>query len=675
MNEFVRSEVGLASVPARIFTLHDLGLSRMPTTPSGKVKKDELRQVVQNHMIKNQPVPHVSTTQRNGVSESKLKSIWSRLLGLPIDEVPLDTPIVHLADSILALQFRSIVRKELGFDVRLGSSDEMTIRSQISYINMGGTCAPPTVSSSGRIGTPTAEDMVHTMGEDDGLQRTIQAAQSVLNAMSLNWDKDVQDVFPVQDHFRPFSVKTRPNAWNLKLAMVASSEIDVPMLRHALERSFSRWPLMRALQMDYDKTTSLYLVMRPGNRQFTDRCIEPNSVEVTTAEDLRRLTLPTPSYARPPGPLVRAVIVTFKDTGAAGVMLQLHHSIFDATSLKAWQDDLHNILCGKDESHSIQQTLIKQYADAYYLYRNSHLGAASMAFHINRVRGISGLKEGLWPKQRAPQWFIGSEEGWSVSSQVAEGVPAIRTPLNPDRTLGAIGINRTISLPHINRIKTYHGIAASMVLKTACTLFNLYMTGQETILFGNIQASRAWPFLPEWITKDLSNPFDIPGPTFEAFPDITTMSDKSESVLNLMKRVDLDQSECSKWPHIPSSRMQASLGEDRAAYNECRTRQFFNWLHTWQGEDQGPERRKLHVLQSERMFNIGVLWNCGMINRTTLRMCALYDDCQMTHEEMNEATDCFLAMADWIHRPENWDRSVAECLAACSIHSTGDSPR
>ena len=674
MKEHVNSELGLASVPARILTIEDLGLSEWPLTTSGKVKRFELRHIVQNYVVRNQPVSQISTIQRHSASEAKLKHVWSRLLGLPMEEVPLDTPTMYLADSIMALQFRSIMKRDFGLEVRLDLSDGMTIRSQASTINMREIDARPTVSPSVRDGPPTAGDMVHTFGEEDGLARTLQSAQSVLNSMNLDWNRDVEDVFPVPDPYHgmlsKISRKMRPNAWNLRLTMIVS-DVDVQMLRHALGVSLSRWPLMRALHVDYDGTVPLYLVIRSGNSQFIDRCIEPGHVEVTTAEELKTLDLPTPNYASPPGPLFRAVTATIKNTRAVGVIVQMHHSIFDATSLKFWQDDFHDILYSEDKSRSNMQASFKPYADAYFLYRNSPLSSASIAFHANRVRGISKLLEGMWPKQRASLWFIGSDDGWVLPSEVAENVPSTRTPLNSDRTLGAIGINRTIFLPHIDRIKADHGIAASMVLKTACTLFNMGITGQQTIIFGNVQAGRAWPFLPEWISQDLPNPIDIPGPSFETFLDITTISEKSESVLSLMRRIDLDQSECSKWPHIPTSLLQHSLGEDEAAYTYCRIRQSFNWLHNWKGEDQVSETSRITVLQCERMFNMGVMWNCGMMGRDKLGMSAQYDDCQLSHEEMNKAVDYFLAIAEWIHRPENWGRSVADCLAHHDEHARG----
>lgn len=516
MRELVKAELGLASVPARILTLQDLGLSQLPLTTSGKVKKIELRHIVQDHIIKSQPVSQVSTIQRYDATEAKLKHVWSRVLGLPMEEVPLDTPIMYLADSIIALQFQSIMKKDFGLHVRLDLSDKMTIRTQAPTIDTKKVDARHTVSLGGRTGAPTAEDMVHTFGEEDGLARTIQSAQPVLDPMDLDWHRDVEDVFPVPDSYQTFSRKTRPNAWNARLTMVAS-DIDVQILRRALETSLSRWPLMRALQVDYDASVQLYLIIRSENRQFIDRCIEPDHIEISTAEELKTLILPAPRYARPPGPLFRAFIATIRNTRVVGVIIHMNHSIFDATSLKAWQDDFHDILYSEHESRSNVQTSFKLYADTYYLYRNSPLGAASMAFHANRVRGISKLGEGMWPKQRASQWFIGSDDGWSLPSGGAENALSARTALNSDRTLGAIGINRIMSLPHINQIKADHGIAASMVLKTACTLFNMCITGQKTIVFSYIQASRAWPFLPDWISEELPNPIDIPGPTFEAF--------------------------------------------------------------------------------------------------------------------------------------------------------------
>ncbi|KAL9137732.1 MAG: hypothetical protein Q9175_001041 [Cornicularia normoerica] len=146
--------------------------------------------------------------------------------------------------------------------------------------------------------------------DSHGLARIIQAAQPVLNATNLDGDKDVEDVFPVPGNGSVFSRERRPNAWNLRLAMVAS-DIDVKMLRHALEISPSGWPLMRAFYANYDDTVPLYLVMSSENRVLMDRCID---IEVTTAEELKTLILPAPSYARLPKPLSRAVTAIIEDT-------------------------------------------------------------------------------------------------------------------------------------------------------------------------------------------------------------------------------------------------------------------------------------------------------------------------------------------------------------------------
>ena len=665
MKKHVRSELGLASVPVRIFTLQELGISALPLTTSGKVRKTDLRQIVQNHMGKNQSVSQTLTVQRHGDPEAKVKRIWSRLLGLTEDEVPLDTPIKFLADSIIVLQFRSIMKKEFGLDVSLDSRDETTIRSQSSRINMIEHDVQHVINSSRRDGPPAVEDMVHLLGEENELARTIQAAEPVLQAMNLDWNRDVEDVFPVPDSLHAFTTETRPNAWNLRWVMVAS-DTDVQTLRHALEVSLSRWPLMRALHINHKESVPLFVVIRSQARQMTDRCIEPTDINVSTIKELKGLVLPTPSYACTPGPLFKSCVVTINDTGAVGVVVQIIHSAFDAISFQAWKNDFCNILHNQKESPPDTECSYKCYADAYYLYRNSPLAAASSAFHANRWRGIAQRWKEIWPKQRAPQWFIGSDADYKPAAKTVTGVPSTRTPLNPDRTLGAIGINRMISLPHLGRIKELHKIAAPMVLMTACTLFNLHKTGQQTIFFGNIQASRAWPFVPDWISKGLPNPIDIAGPTFEAFLAITTIPDNSETVLSLMKRIDLDQSECSKWPHVPMALLQKELGEEEVrAYKDCRRRQIFNWLHTWQGElHPSSQTDGMTVLQSERMFDLGVFWNCGMVSADTLRMCALYDGCQVTNEEMSEATDCLLAIAEWIHRPEHWGRSVADCLAA-----------
>lgn len=210
-----------------------------------------------------------------------------------------------------------------------------------------------------------------------------------MNATNLDGDKDVEDVFPVPGNGSVCSRKRRPSAWNLRLAM-ATSDIDVKVLRHALGISLSSWPLMRALYANYDDTVPLYLVMSSENRQLMDRCID---IEVITVEELKTLVLTAPSYVRLLKPLSRAVTAIIEDTKTVSVIIQIHHSIFDATSMKAWQEDFHNILYGEYECRSIEQTSCKLYADTSLLYRNNPFGAASTVQRGIRFANLTSPKK------------------------------------------------------------------------------------------------------------------------------------------------------------------------------------------------------------------------------------------------------------------------------------------
>ena len=681
MKKIILAEMGHSAVPTHIFTLKDLGLSTLPLTTSGKVKKGDLQGIVQMHMMKSQNLQTFSPPRQSPVTKKNACFVvWSRLIGVSLQDLPLDTPLSLLADSLMMLQFTGIMSREFGIQMPLNSNDDATIRQLTSSIPTHHDVEPKsqaieTSSVSLRQGPPRSEDMVHTLNLEDGLARTVKAAAPSLSSAGLCWDDDVEAVYPVPDPYTFTTRGLRPKAWNVRLAFTISG-CSEEKLRDALKRSLCRWPIFRALYIrndDYRDLPPLYCVIRSSSQVWLDKCIEPTCIEIDEIEELRKVTLANPSSAQPPGPLFRAAICSVRDSRAFGLVAQMHHSIFDAISVKAWKDELHELITAPDRDLEVPQDLFQLYADTYYLNCKGPLASAAVAFHVARVQGISVLEPTLWPKRRAARWFIGDDDCWKHLPDIAGYMPLQRRPLDHDRKLGVNGIQRTIDLPHLDRIRQQHGVGAAMLMKTACTLFNLYVTKQSTIIFGNVQASRAWPFIPSWMAQRLPNAIDIRGPTFETLLDVTYIPTTKESVISLLKRAERDQAQISKWPHVPLSSVLDQLGDDKAVYAEARIRQAFNWLHVWRGANtraQQDDDDVLKVIQSERWFDMGVFWNCGLVGQRTIRLLALYDDCQVCHEEMSAATNLYLAIASWISEPGNWERSLGECLAEQVMQET-----
>lgn len=57
--------------------------------------------------------------------------------------------------------------------------------------------------------------------------------------------------------------------------------------------------------------------------------------------------------------------------------------------------------------------------------------------------------------------------------------------------------------------------------------------------------------------------------------------------------------------------------------------------------------------------DVGILWNCGMLDEGTFQMTASYDDAQLRKVEVEEAVEKLFDIAKWITEPKNWDSAVA----------------
>jgi hypothetical protein len=59
--------------------------------------------------------------------------------------------------------------------------------------------------------------------------------------------------------------------------------------------------------------------------------------------------------------------------------------------------------------------------------------------------------------------------------------------------------------------------------------------------------------------------------------------------------------------------------------------------------------------------NVGILWNCGMVDQETFQMTASYDDAHLRKVEVEEAVEKLFDIARWITEPGNWEVVVGSC--------------
>lgn len=104
--------LGPAFVPENFFTLQDLGLKDYSRTSSGKVRKVELKEIVQQHedaLLKKAP-PAFSS----GASVCDLMELWQKLLGVDVQP---EISVHDFAESIAPMRFRNMVKRNLELDI------------------------------------------------------------------------------------------------------------------------------------------------------------------------------------------------------------------------------------------------------------------------------------------------------------------------------------------------------------------------------------------------------------------------------------------------------------------------------------------------------------------------------------------------------------------------------
>ena len=195
-------------------------------------------------------------------------------------------------------------------------------------------------------------------------------------------------------------------------------------------------------------------------------------------------------------------------------------------------EDLDKLLNGRGNACLPQRTPFKHFADTYYLHRSSLSAQTAISHHVHHLKGLSTHPTSLWPPQRSPDWFKGSSASF-IHPNGTPSRPGERTPVTETSEMdGLLGIIRSVLIPHLNTLKSDHGISPAVVAKTALAILNTRLTGLTHAIFANYDAGRSWPFLSPWISAHLPNAMDLPGPTWQGVVN-HILIDPQESVLEL----------------------------------------------------------------------------------------------------------------------------------------------
>ena len=665
MQEFVLQTLGPACVPTMFITLQEIGLKAFPMTTSGKVRKDELKGILLGYLSARSSLNgtvNLSESDSRGdltFTEQLLTKTLSGLFGRSSETIPLDVGIFDMIDSINTLRLQSSIRnltsKNISTEELLCATSIRELAKQIDNTPSSDTQAP---KPSTRQGTPGVLDMVHTQGNQASAQRTISLLQPLLARLDMSWD-DVEDVCPVPDlSSRIFSIM-RPLGFSMRMTYIAQSA-DISKLRKVLEDTLSQWPILRSIAVEFD-SVPLLVLLRAGKAWSQATITEVPTVE--TPHELTAVKLPNAKtlsvHARNCGPLARFVISEIKSTGKACLVALIHHATYDSISLQAFSEDLESKL-KRIDSPVESRTTYKLFADTYYQYKNSIPAQMAIAFHVDRLRGISSLRESCWPPQRSPGWFIGDDCGHTIPSGTGAPLLQDRAQIDNDNGFAGLkGIKKLVKLPSLPDLRSKYQISPPMVFKAACAIVNAHLSGSSEVIFSNTQAGRRWPHLDDGVAKFLPNPVTIAGNTLGIVINRIHVH-PNETGGTLLRHLEDEQKLLTRYEHAPITAIAAQLNPGDAAALQASRKQLFNWNPNSADFEVVDMNRELQPILIEGFTEVMLEWHCGMVDGETGRVVVRWDGCQAGRETVEGWAERFAKALEWVARVENLERMIGE---------------
>ncbi|KAG4432029.1 hypothetical protein IFR05_012493 [Cadophora sp. M221] len=644
-------ELGPTWVPEEILMLEDLGLVDYPRTTSGKVQKVILRDI-----LKEKRASTIGSVEGESMLEI-LTRVWNKLLSLPAGTLTHQTSVHDWADSLILARFSAALLREAGLLISLSElAEHSTVEQQARLLSSRGTAQASFADIvPKRDGPPTINDTAHVHGDEARFQKTIQLCNETLAPLGLDWN-DVQDVIPMNATQETFLKYRRPQTSNHRHAWLCPGT-SMEELQTAIERAVTHHSMLRSMAIYFDDITAVHATIRPSKKWWS-HCITIVP-PIKKASDLPTLVYNDPKldFACFPGPMFRFVITYLEEEKCAGVVYQGQHSVFDGVSLPIFLEDLDKLLVAPGTVLK-PHVPYKAWADSMYLLQDSALARQSVDWQAKRLHGISRTPEALFPKQIAPEWFKGNSEGWVDINTGKPGPPRKYLDADP---VGVKGISALGQLPDVQALKVKHGIEGSQIVKAALAVVTTRYTKAGFALFGQSQAGRSWPFLLDWQVERMPPAMDIDGPAVQGTL-VRIPVDKDESVLEMMRKLQAEQKFLNKHAYAPMRQLVASMNEsipnEGDFYGDAFRRQIFNWLPVapvWSLE-------KLKNMQVESRTDCGILWNCIMMDRTTLKINPSWDDAQLRRVEIEEMIAEILRVSEAFATEENWGKPLSQVV-------------
>jgi hypothetical protein len=653
----VVSQLGPAFRLAYIHTLAELGLSSVPITATGKIRKTELAALVQvmlDNSMPSRPSGHDSIL-------GTILSIWTRLCGPGSFEILPDTDVTRIVDSLVILRFCSQVERQLG--KQISPADVLTNSTPFTQARIlnDRSAAKPNQSATATIDPAIMASPNPSWLKDD--ERATIA--KTLDSMGLD-KADLEAVYTPHDYMSLVMCgSATPSSNNLRWTFRPTADVSIKALRECLDQCLRDHANMRSiivpLQTDTITPYHVHLAIKPTEKWLDMITQERNSVQ--TEQDARKLLRSRDRpFCWPNCPAFRVEIIPVQGSQRPVLLVSVSHAVFDALSLVSFFEDLDASLAGR----YISTPKIPYYffAEIYRLNKGNALSRASDDYYVEFMQSVDDTRKYAWPKPRgtSPLYMTGDDQGRTELDN-SDPVDPQHQRVSLDEMTGTprgAPVVKLGHLPNLHDMKVKHGIEAYTLVKAAIAIFNIEQTGMDRAFFANMEAGRTWPYVDHWTAQHLPSILNMAGPSFGASLDFLRIL-PTETPSDLLNRIADKQTLDTLHCHASWDNVRQRLGRSRAQFRLDIARQWINWDGSAQGRAQ-KDSKALQRLDRAGWLDFGAFWNFGQPRPGQIEAFLVYDDVHLSRAEAQEAIDRVFVILNWLADPSHLQSPLMDVI-------------
>ncbi|MFM0286806.1 amino acid adenylation domain-containing protein [Paraburkholderia megapolitana] len=404
-------------LPAHMVPDFVMLLPALPVTPNGKINRAALPLPDTSY------VPEAVSAEPQTPTEAALLRIFAEVLGRQPNGID-DNFFEQGGQSIKAIQMVSRIRRELKLGVAIVDIFHAPTPRELAKKLVGTT-------------TVDAEEIIPAL--------PAQPSYAVSSAQKRIWLA---------------SRSADPSTYNMAGALQLNGAIDTERLVRAFDALVDRHESLRAVFAMIEGSLRQRVLTRA---ESGFRVEQMQFAQETSTEEIDRLirTEAEQPFDLAAGPLLRVKLIRLSSVQHL-LLLNMHHVISDAWSIRVLTDDLHALYAGRD-----LPALTIQYRD-YAAWHNAHLESPRAAAHRD-------------------YWL----------EKLAAPVPRLQLALDYPRPERLSHTGQTLDLPLSDTqlaglaelARARHTSIYSVILASFCVLLHRY-TGREDIVIGSVSAGR-----------------------------------------------------------------------------------------------------------------------------------------------------------------------------------------